>query len=71
MHTGIITKCSLSARGGAQCIFFGFLSPLNKEHPVSFVKDGPALAVDSHRDGDVITGRPWLSGWVRAFSRTM
>jgi hypothetical protein len=45
----------------------GFDSPtgikiVSKDHPVNFVKEGPVLLVNSHRDGDVITGRPWLSG---------
>jgi hypothetical protein len=32
------------------------------EHSVNYSPDGPTLVVDSHRDGDMITGRPWLSG---------
>jgi hypothetical protein len=49
----------------------GFDSPSGErissmEHPVHYVPLGPILTVDSHRDGDVITGRPWLSGraWI-------
>jgi hypothetical protein len=35
-------------------------------HSVHYTPLGPILTVDSHLDGDVITGRPWLSGraWV-------
>jgi len=35
-------------------------------HTVFFSRFGPILTVDSHRDGDIITRRPWLSGraWV-------
>jgi hypothetical protein len=38
----------------------------SKDHPIEYVTLGPILTVNSHRDGDVITGRPWLSGqaWV-------
>jgi len=35
------------------------------EHVVDVSEFGPVLVIDSHNDGDVITGRPWLSG--RAF----
>ncbi|MCL2190825.1 MAG: hypothetical protein FWB79_02425 [Treponema sp.] len=35
------------------------------EHSVIVNEYGPVLVIDSHRDGDAITGRPWLSG--RAF----
>ena len=31
-------------------------------HTVYFSHYGPILLIDSHRDGDVITNRPWLSG---------
>jgi hypothetical protein len=31
-------------------------------HTVYFSHYGPVLLIDSHRDGDVITNRPWLSG---------
>jgi hypothetical protein len=34
----------------------------SKEHPIRYFRRGPILTVNSHRDGDVITGRPWLSG---------
>jgi hypothetical protein len=34
----------------------------SKEHAIRYVRRGPILTVDSHKDGDVITGRPWLSG---------
>ncbi|MDR1277804.1 MAG: neuraminidase [Treponema sp.] len=39
---------------------------VSKTHAINYVPLGPILAVDSHQDGDVITGRPWLSGraWV-------
>jgi hypothetical protein len=35
-------------------------------HSVYYSPYGPTLAVDSHKDGDVITGRPYLSGraWI-------
>jgi hypothetical protein len=38
----------------------------SKTHSINFAPLGPILTVDSHLDGDVITGRPWLSGraWV-------
>jgi hypothetical protein len=32
------------------------------ENEIQFSRYGPAITVESHRDGDVITGRPWLSG---------
>jgi hypothetical protein len=35
---------------------------ISKEHSVHYVPLGPIITVESHRDGDVITGRPWLSG---------
>ena len=37
-------------------------------HTVYYSPYGPALVVNSHRDGDVITKRPWLSGraWISA-----
>jgi len=35
------------------------------EHAVVVNEYGPAIVIESHRDGDAITGRPWLSG--RAF----
>ncbi|MCL2599696.1 MAG: hypothetical protein FWD88_00735 [Treponema sp.] len=35
------------------------------EHPLVVSAYGPVLVIDSHGDGDVITGRPWLRG--RAF----
>ena len=35
------------------------------EHSVVVSEYGPAIVIDSHRDGDAVTGRPWLSG--RAF----
>jgi hypothetical protein len=45
----------------------GFDSPtgikiVSKDHPINFVKEGPILLINSHQDGAVITGRPWLSG---------
>jgi hypothetical protein len=38
----------------------------SKEHPIRYIRQGPILTVNSHQDGDVITGRPWLSGeaWI-------
>jgi hypothetical protein len=38
----------------------------SKAHSIHYAPLGPILSVDSHLDGDVITGRPWLSGraWV-------
>jgi hypothetical protein len=40
-------------------------SPL---HSVRYSPYGPSLVIDSHRDGDVITGRPYLAGraWIAA-----
>jgi len=35
------------------------------DHAVVVNEYGPVLVIDSHRDGDAITGRPWFSG--RAF----
>jgi len=32
------------------------------DHTVYYSRYGPILQVESHEDGDVITGRPWLSG---------
>jgi len=58
--------------GGEPYYVFGafFQAPggdlvMSAEHPVAVRSFGPALAIESHSDGDVITGRPWLSG--RAF----
>ena len=36
------------------------------QHTLSYSPYGPTLSVDSHKDGDMITGRPYLSGraWV-------
>jgi hypothetical protein len=47
-----------------------FQSPLGEqivsyENLVKLSSYGPVLAIDSHRDGDVIQGRPWIRG--RAF----
>ena len=38
----------------------------SKSHSIHYMPLGPILTVESHLDGDVITGRPWLSGraWV-------
>ena len=35
-------------------------------HTVYYSPYGPSLAIDSHKDGDVISRRPWLSGraWI-------
>jgi hypothetical protein len=35
---------------------------LSNEHPLLHRKEGPMVSVDSHIDGDVINGRPWLKG---------
>ena len=32
------------------------------DHSIYYTTYGPILQIDSHIDGDVITGRPWLSG---------
>jgi hypothetical protein len=37
------------------------------ENMVHIKKYGPVLEIRSHRDGDVITGRPWLSGEAYMF----
>lgn len=36
-------------------------------HRVDLQPGGPALSIDSHHDGDAITGRPWLRGraWLQ------
>ena len=36
------------------------------DHTVFYYHFGPILTIDSHQDGDIVTGRPWLSGraWV-------
>jgi len=49
---------SYTAEGGSVII-----SP---EHTVFYSAYGPILQLDSHRDGDVITERPWLTGraWI-------
>jgi hypothetical protein len=41
---------------------------MSRDHPVRYVPYGPCLTVESHRDGDAVTGRPWLSGraWLSA-----
>jgi hypothetical protein len=38
----------------------------SNEHPIKVEMLGPVASVDSHVDGQVITGRPWLKGraWV-------
>jgi hypothetical protein len=38
----------------------------SNEHEILVSPYGPALTVESHNDGDIITGRPWLSGraWI-------
>jgi hypothetical protein len=35
---------------------------LSNEHPLLHRQEGPIVSVDSHIDGDVINGRPWLRG---------
>jgi hypothetical protein len=35
---------------------------VSNEHPLLFRREGPIVTVDSHTDGDVINGRPWLRG---------
>jgi hypothetical protein len=35
---------------------------ISNEHPLLHRRDGPIVSVDSHTDGDVIKGRPWLKG---------
>jgi hypothetical protein len=41
-------------------------------HTLYYSNHGPILYVASHQDGDVITGRPWLSGsaWISASEPT-
>ncbi|AEF85400.1 putative BNR domain protein [Treponema primitia ZAS-2] len=34
----------------------------SNEHPMLYRDAGPTVTVESHKDGDVITGRPWLKG---------
>jgi hypothetical protein len=38
----------------------------SSEHAVNVALLGPIVVVDSHKDGDIITGRPWLKGraWI-------
>jgi hypothetical protein len=35
---------------------------VSNEHPLLYRREGPIVSVDSHSDGDVIKGRPWLKG---------
>ncbi|WP_232616844.1 Ig-like domain-containing protein [Treponema primitia] len=35
---------------------------LSNEHPMLYRDTGPIVSVESHVDGDVINGRPWLKG---------
>ncbi|MDR1239910.1 MAG: neuraminidase [Treponema sp.] len=54
-------------RDGPLVFAAGFDAPsgmkiVSKDHPINFVQEGPVLIIDSHRDGEVIAGRPWLSG---------
>ncbi|MDR0641885.1 MAG: neuraminidase, partial [Treponema sp.] len=35
---------------------------VSNEHPLLYRQEGPIVSVDSHTDGDVIKGRPWLKG---------
>jgi hypothetical protein len=58
-------------RDGALVISAGYENAsgeriMSREHSVRYIPYGPSLTVESHRDGDVITGRPWLSGraWI-------
>ncbi|MDR1099493.1 MAG: Ig-like domain repeat protein [Treponema sp.] len=37
------------------------------DHEIALSPYGPAIAVDSHKDGDVVTQRPWLSGRAWTF----
>jgi hypothetical protein len=41
---------------------------LSNEHPILYRTMGPIVSVESHNDGDIITGRPWLKG--RAWMET-
>jgi hypothetical protein len=34
----------------------------SNEHPITIERLGPVVSVDSHEDGQVISGRPWLKG---------
>lgn len=52
---------------GRVALSAGFTTPAGSlvksaEHTVYLQPYGPALAVESHRDGDSVTGRPWLKG---------
>jgi hypothetical protein len=35
---------------------------VSNEHPLLYRQEGPVVSVDSHADGDLIKGRPWLKG---------
>jgi hypothetical protein len=35
---------------------------VSNEHPMLYRREGPIVSVDSHTDGAVIKGRPWLKG---------
>jgi hypothetical protein len=39
---------------------------VSKDHTVYYSVLGPSIAIESHKDGDVITGRPYLTGraWI-------
>ena len=50
----VIFSAAFDTPGGERIVSF--------ENPVTFSSFGPILEVDSHRDGDVITKRPWISG---------
>jgi hypothetical protein len=34
----------------------------SNEHPLFYREAGPVVSVDSHHDGDFVSGRPWLTG---------
>ncbi|MCL2190826.1 MAG: hypothetical protein FWB79_02430 [Treponema sp.] len=62
---------SLLADGRSHDIFAYYYADTGERvsspvHTVFFSRFGPILTVDSHRDGDIITSRPWLYGraWV-------
>jgi hypothetical protein len=58
-------------RDGPLLVFASYATPSGEvirsnEHAVQVALLGPIVAVDSHKDGDIITGRPWLKGraWI-------
>jgi hypothetical protein len=57
---------------GSVAVSAAFQTPLGEwvashENILNIKKFGPVLEIRSHKDGDVITGRPWLSGEAYMF----